>query len=126
MTEKEIVEKKECCGCTACVHMCPANCITMQEDEEGFLYPVIEEEKCIHCHKCLTFKDDGCVAANSVRTTLTTNTKSGTMTPINKINTFGFRKKWVQVLYELKNGFFNSDRHGLNVKKQLPIFVNWL
>lgn len=48
------------------------------------------------------------------------------MTPINKINTFGFRKKWVQVLYELKNSFFYSDRHGLNVKKQLPIFINWL
>ena len=47
-----MIEKKECCGCTACVHICPVNCITMQEDEEGFLYPVIEEEKCIHCHKC--------------------------------------------------------------------------
>ena len=52
MTEKKTIEKKECCGCTACVHICPVNCITMQEDEEGFLYPVIEEEKCIHCHKC--------------------------------------------------------------------------
>lgn len=47
-----MIDKKGCCGCTACVHICPVNCITMQEDEEGFLYPVIEEEKCIHCHKC--------------------------------------------------------------------------
>lgn len=47
-----MVEKKECCGCTACLQVCPVNCITMQEDEEGFLYPVTEEEQCIHCHKC--------------------------------------------------------------------------
>ena len=70
MTEKKIVEKKECCGCTACVHMCPANCITMQEDEEGFLYPVIEEEKCIHCHKC--------VGVCPVRNTKQINTKTET------------------------------------------------
>ncbi|MCD8219677.1 MAG: hypothetical protein LUC50_04875 [Ruminococcus sp.] len=26
----------------------------MVEDEEGFLYPIIEPEKCIRCYKCLT------------------------------------------------------------------------
>lgn len=109
-----------CVHCEVCEVECPTGALSVVPKVS------IDENKCIHCHKCLTFKDDGCVAANSVRTTLTTNTKLGTMTPINKINTFGFRKKWVQVLYELKNNFFNSDRHGLNVKKQLPIFVNWL
>ena len=44
--------KKGCCGCTACLHVCPVKCITMQEDEEGFLYPVIDEEKCIGCTAC--------------------------------------------------------------------------
>ena len=47
-----MINLKSCCGCTACMHVCPVKCIAMQEDEEGFLYPVIEEEKCIHCHKC--------------------------------------------------------------------------
>ena len=47
-----MTNKKDCCGCTACLNVCPVKCITMQEDEEGFLYPVIEKEKCIHCHKC--------------------------------------------------------------------------
>ena len=46
------MKKKECCGCTACLHVCPVNCITMQEDEEGFLYPIIEKDKCISCHQC--------------------------------------------------------------------------
>ena len=47
-----MMKKKECCGCTACLHVCPVNCITMQEDEEGFLYPIIEKDKCISCHQC--------------------------------------------------------------------------
>lgn len=47
-----MINKKECCGCTACMHICPLKCITMQEDEEGFLYPIVEKEKCIHCHQC--------------------------------------------------------------------------
>lgn len=47
-----MINRIECCGCTACMHICSAKCITMNEDKEGFLYPVIEKEKCIHCHKC--------------------------------------------------------------------------
>lgn len=49
-----MTEKQNCCGCTACLHTCPVQCIAMQEDEEGFLYPVINEASCIHCHKCET------------------------------------------------------------------------
>lgn len=44
--------KSECCGCTACQQVCPAQCITMEPDEEGFLYPKINEANCIHCQKC--------------------------------------------------------------------------
>lgn len=45
-------KKSECCGCGACANICPVQAITMQEDKEGFEYPVINEEKCIRCHKC--------------------------------------------------------------------------
>ena len=31
-----IEDKKECCGCSACVQRCPKQCIVMKEDEEGF------------------------------------------------------------------------------------------
>ena len=47
-----MINKKKCCGCTACLHICPVKCIKMQEDDEGFLYPSVDKEKCIHCHKC--------------------------------------------------------------------------
>ena len=44
--------KKDCCGCTACASICPKNAITMKEDFEGFLYPVIDKDKCINCGLC--------------------------------------------------------------------------
>lgn len=48
----QIEEKKNCCGCNACVQVCPRQCIAMQEDNEGFLYPHVDEEICINCHLC--------------------------------------------------------------------------
>ena len=54
-------EKKSCCGCGACYDVCPAGAIEMQEDEEGFLYPQIDPDKCVRCRRCLqacTFKKD--------------------------------------------------------------------
>lgn len=47
-----ITDKRNCCGCTACQHICPKKCISMQEDEEGFLYPLINISSCINCHLC--------------------------------------------------------------------------
>lgn len=47
-----ILDKKQCCGCNACVQKCPRHCITMQEDKEGFLYPKVELSECIDCHLC--------------------------------------------------------------------------
>ena len=43
---------EECCGCAACVNICPQKAIKMQEDTEGFLYPFVELDKCIKCHLC--------------------------------------------------------------------------
>lgn len=44
--------KEECSGCRACEQICPRQCITMEADQEGFLYPVVNEELCISCGKC--------------------------------------------------------------------------
>jgi len=45
-------EKKYCNGCGICANICPVNAIKMVEDKEGFLYPEIDNEKCINCQKC--------------------------------------------------------------------------
>lgn len=47
-----ITEKKNCCGCSACAQKCPASAITMQADNEGFLYPLVDKTKCIDCGIC--------------------------------------------------------------------------
>jgi len=49
----EINEKSQCTGCAACANVCPINCISMSQDEEGFYYPIIDNEKCIHCEQCV-------------------------------------------------------------------------
>lgn len=48
-----ITDKKRCSGCSACLSACPKGCISMQEDEEGFLYPVVDDAVCIQCGKCV-------------------------------------------------------------------------
>lgn len=48
----QIKDKKDCCGCHACSNACPKQCITMQGDEEGFLYPIVDKETCIDCGLC--------------------------------------------------------------------------
>ena len=47
-----VVSKDKCTGCEACVQMCGKNAILMQEDIEGFRYPVIDESLCINCGLC--------------------------------------------------------------------------
>lgn len=44
--------KSECTGCGACVSICPRQAITMRPDEEGFLYPVVDQTLCISCDLC--------------------------------------------------------------------------
>ncbi len=44
--------KSECNGCGICSHACPVNAIKMEEDDEGFFYPRIDENICIKCNKC--------------------------------------------------------------------------
>lgn len=44
--------KEQCSGCTACMHSCPVGAITMETDEEGFKYPVIDLKKCVNCGTC--------------------------------------------------------------------------
>ncbi len=44
--------KKDCSTCTACASICPKDAITMRPDENGFVYPFVDESKCVHCGLC--------------------------------------------------------------------------
>lgn len=43
--------RSECRGCTACVEACPIDAIDMRL-ENGFTFPHIDENRCIHCNIC--------------------------------------------------------------------------
>lgn len=47
-----IEQKTDCCGCTACMNVCANDAITMQSDELGFKYPIVDSLKCINCGLC--------------------------------------------------------------------------
>ena len=44
--------KNQCYGCEACIQGCPMAAIHMEADLEGFRYPTIDQELCIHCGLC--------------------------------------------------------------------------
>ena len=48
----EIKDKRDCCGCAACVQICPKHCISLKDDTEGFLYPLVNKNTCINCKLC--------------------------------------------------------------------------
>lgn len=48
----QINHKEKCCGCEACVQICPKSCIRMESDSEGFLYPLVDKNICINCGLC--------------------------------------------------------------------------
>jgi len=53
MIDKELKNKKDCMGCHACANICPKDCISMEADEEGFLYPAVDYNFCIKCKRCI-------------------------------------------------------------------------
>lgn len=48
----QIIDKVKCCGCNACIQICPKHCITQYEDNEGFVYPNVDMRKCVQCGLC--------------------------------------------------------------------------
>lgn len=83
-----VTDKKNCCGCTACVNACPVSCIKMERDSEGFLYPQVNTDLCINCGKCdkvcpllnktdLPFPEKAFILRNNDAQTVKTSTSGG-------------------------------------------------
>lgn len=47
-----IQNKSDCYGCSACYSICLSRCIIMAKDDEGFLYPIVDQNTCINCKRC--------------------------------------------------------------------------
>ncbi len=49
----KICDELLCTGCGACSNICPMQCIQMNGNNNGFLYPNINNSECINCNKCV-------------------------------------------------------------------------
>lgn len=47
------VSSDKCIGCRNCELICNCGAVKFKTDTEGFLIPVIDEKKCLHCGKCI-------------------------------------------------------------------------
>lgn len=48
----EVTEPKKCCGCQACMQVCPKKSISFVCKEDGFSYPVVDADSCVDCGLC--------------------------------------------------------------------------
>ena len=48
----DTISKVDCTGCFGCYNVCPKQCIHMEPDIEGFLYPKVDYNECIECGLC--------------------------------------------------------------------------
>jgi len=45
--------KEHCCGCGECANICKLSAIKMVKNKQGFLFPKVNNAKCINCGKCV-------------------------------------------------------------------------
>lgn len=98
----KIEDKSKCTGCTACYNICPQKCICMFDDEEGFKYPKVFEDKCINCNLC----NKVCPVINNE--------------PLNKINeayAVKSKDKYVQLSSPSGGAFYHIAKYYLNKGK---------
>lgn len=54
MNTLNMLVKDKCTGCNACGNSCPVDAIKLVYNKEGFLYPEINQSKCVDCGKCIS------------------------------------------------------------------------
>lgn len=47
------ISREECVGCNACLCSCSSKAISLIVDRQGFIYPFVDDKKCIKCGKCI-------------------------------------------------------------------------
>lgn len=117
--------KRACYKAAYCVHceFCEVECPT------GALSVVpivkIDKNKCVHCRKCLNFKDRGCVMANSINISETKSKPNSKMATsrIDRYSTFGLKDKWVSNFFDNDVEFFQGG--GQLGPKMVPACTNW-
>lgn len=108
-----------CVHCETCEVECPTGALSV--------VPLvsIDVNKCIHCHKCLDFKERGCVMANSINISEGNIKKNNNMktSGIDKYSTFGMKENWVSDFINNSDDYFEGN-NSLGTK-MIPACLNW-
>lgn len=48
----KLIGHLKCTGCAACYVSCPQDAIQMRPDQEGFVFPLVDESRCVNCGLC--------------------------------------------------------------------------
>ncbi len=112
--KKALYKSTYCINCEVCEVECPTGALSV--------YPKvkIETSKCIHCLKCLTFHNKGCIVADSLDMAQKENLK---LTGISGYGTFGLREEWLESYMIEKEEFLSGSTLGT---KQKPSLKSWL
>lgn len=119
LLKRAIYKATYCVHCEVCEVECPTGALSV--------VPIVtvNKKKCVHCHKCLTFKDRGCVMANSINISESINKNNTKMATsgIDRYSTFGMREKWVNEFFSGYEDFFQGGNQ-LGTK-MVPACINW-
>ena len=113
--KRAIYKTTYCINCEVCEVECPTGALSV--------YPTIkiDRKKCIHCHRCLDFHDNGCIVASSLLISTEKNMKA--KTAIDRYNTFGLREEWLDMYFADPETYWENNGLG---PKQIPAMKNWL
>lgn len=115
LMRRVIYKSAYCVNCEVCEVDCPTGALSIVPEVK------IDKTKCIHCHKCLTSHDLGCISADCIR--MIKNMNNNENTKIQGYKTFGFREEWLQEYLVDPEYFWQSNSLGT---AQLDGFKAWL
>jgi len=106
-----------CVGCKACVVQCPEGAFEITD--EGKI--LIRDEICIHCGNCISFTSGkGCLAAKSLSITEGNNMQ---LKGMNRYQTFGFRRPWLEHFFEYGSECFTMGQLGNRQYDSLRVWL---
>ena len=114
LLKRVIFKSAYCINCETCEVECPTGALSVYPNVQ------IDKTKCIHCHKCLQFHDNGCIVANSLIMNTETKKRGG---GISRIGTFGIHEEWLQEFLVDSDAFWEINSLG---NKQEQSFKAWL
>lgn len=115
LIRRVVYKSAYCVQCEVCEVDCPTGALSIVPTVN------IDKTKCIHCHKCLTSHDLGCISADCVR--MIKNMNNNENTKIQGYKTFGFREEWLQEYLVDPEYFWKSNSLGT---AQVDGFKAWL